>query len=416
MFRHVLIAAGLLPSLMIAAPSLGQDADPFAPLYAGPAAQAQRVIAERVDADATQTDRFALGVAQTLGAIERLTQAMNRHGLQTDAMWGLAQLGIFPPTPIENPADEPIDAATFRAIVERFNADLGAAERTLAAVEPDGELKAVFDVARVRLDYDGDGEAGEDEALARLMGQLQRGRAARADDQAPASFPIALDAGDVYWLQGYCNLLLATTDFVLAHDTDMLFNHTAHMFFADADTPFASFADAPKPGGFNMSSISDYIAFIHLLRLEVEDPQRMASALRHLRAVSKLSRASWKAILAETDDDREWIPAPDQENSVLGNDLVSAERLEAWMSFLDEYDAIFAGEKLVPFWRGNDPTRGVNLARAFEQPRTFDLILWVQGTAAVPYLEEGELTTPAFWGQLNRAFQGEFMMFAVIVN
>jgi len=40
------------------------------------------------------------------------------------------------------------------------------------------------------------------------------------------------------------------------------------------------------------------------------------------------------------------------------------------------------------------PGPGVNLRRVFTEPREFDLVLWVQGTAAVPYLEAGEVTTP----------------------
>ena len=145
--------------------------------------------------------------------------------------------------------------------------------------------------------------------------------------------------------------------------------------------------------------------------------QRMADSLAHLRQVSALSRQSWEAILAETDNDHEWIPAPGQE-SVLGSALeVDQARLDAWMQFLDEYDAIFAGEKLIPFWRG-DKTKGlgINLAKVFEQPQRFDLVLWVQGSAALSYLQEGELTTEQFWSQMTRAFRGDFMNFAVIVN
>ena len=62
--------------------------------------------------------------------------------------------------------------------------------------------------------------------------------------------------------------------------------------------------------------------------------------------------------------------------------------------------ALLAGKRLLPFWRG-DPSRGVNLRRVFTEPRPFDLVLWVQGTAATPYLEKGPLTKPEVWRRLR---------------
>jgi hypothetical protein len=51
----------------------------------------------------------------------------------------------------------------------------------------------------------------------------------------------------------------------------------------------------------------------------------------------------------------------------------------------------------------------VNLMRVLEEPRQFDLVLWIQGPGAEPYLEEGTLTEPQLWMRLNAAFdQGVF--------
>jgi hypothetical protein len=384
------------------------SADVFEPMYAGPAAQAVEALQADVDADGTAEQRFALGVAQTCAAIERLTAAFNRYGLHSGGIINMRMIGA-PVVVVRNPAEDAIDAATFREVLGRFYDDLAIAQQTLATVEPGPDMKVPLDITRVRLDYDGDGEAGPDEALGVLiqrMQDMQRSpfRAPAEEEPEPAGpepFVIALDAGDVYWLRGYCHLLMGIGDFVLAHDTDDIFL---------SDRP------APGPEGW-FTNVTDLIASIHLIRLEVKDPQRMTDALEHFRQVSQLSRQSWEAILAETDNEREWIPSPTQQ-SVLGDALVVDQaRLDAWMQFLDEYDAIFAGEKLIPFWRG-DKTKplGVNLAKAFEEPQTFDLVLWVQGSAAAPYLEEGELTTPQFWRQLTGAFRGNFLTFAMIVN
>ena len=105
-----------------------------------------------------------------------------------------------------------------------------------------------------------------------------------------------------------------------------------------------------------------------------------------------LSHESWKFILAETDDDHEWVPNTKQ-HSVMPNGTVTAEMVKGWFEFLDEAQAILKGEKLIPFWR-KGPTSGVNLKRVFTEPRTFDLVLWVQGTAAAPYLKTAHARAP----------------------
>ncbi|MEO0970116.1 MAG: hypothetical protein AAFX80_17740 [Cyanobacteria bacterium J06639_18] len=38
----------------------------------------------------------------------------------------------------------------------------------------------------------------------------------------------------------------------------------------------------------------------------------LTTALQNLQTVTALSRQSWKLILAETDNDREWLPNPKQ--------------------------------------------------------------------------------------------------------
>lgn len=420
------LSVALVCSMVTATPVVLQadSGDVFEPLYNGTATQAAQTLQARVEAGGQAEERFALGIAQTCSAIERLTASLNRYGLNSRMTDNLRLLGM-PTVVVQNPAEETIDAGEFREVLDRFYRDIARAQKTLETVDPDGDLKIVLDITRVRLDYNGDGEAGPDEALGRLMLRLQRmqrmpvpGMPVEESEPTEAQpFPIALDAGDVYWLRGYCHVLMAMADFILAHDTDDIFNHTAHQFFARVDTPYAALDDSQPEDDDWMTQILDLVAFVHLIRLDVKDPQRMTNSLDHLRQVSTLSRQSWEAILAETDNDREWIPAPAQE-SVLGTALsVDQDRLDAWMQFLDEYDAIFAGEKLLPFWRGDKSKKlGVNVAKAFEQPQTFDLVLWIQGSAALPYLEEGELTTPEFWRQLTEAFQGDFLGFAVIVN
>lgn len=228
---------------------------------------------------------------------------------------------------------------------------------------------------------------------------------------------VAFDRGDVAWLRGYCHLLMALAEFFLAHDGQELFDGAGFIFFANVETPHKFLKTLGQaPGGFwDIGGVDflDIVAFIHLVRLPVQERERMKSALAHLEQVMKLSKESWKFILDETDDDYEWIPNPLQRGSL--GIRVDEQMVSSWLEFVEESEALLAGKRLVPLWRGEE-TRGINLRRVFMEPRPFDLVLWVQGTAATPFLEEGDLTRKDVWTRLQRVFGGELLGFAVWFN
>jgi hypothetical protein len=128
--------------------------------------------------------------------------------------------------------------------------------------------------------------------------------------------------------------------------------------------------------------------------------------------VVALSRQSWQEIEAETDDDREWIPNARQ-TSPFQTLQVDTARIAAWYQVLDEAEAVLDGKKLIPHWRFG---QGINLRRVFEDPRPFDLVLWITGPAALPYLEDGPVITPEEWARIMEAFEGRFGLFALWVN
>jgi hypothetical protein len=358
--------------------------------------------------------RFQLGLAQFFAALEKLEQDWHRLGLH-DSLFGELIPFLRLPVP-HNQKPERATNESGRKAISDFVARLGEVSETLAKVGDNAEMKVALRPGLVRLDFDGDGRAGEDEVMWKVIARLVPG--ARFGGEDAKAFLVKFDLGDVRWLQGYCHLLSAIGEVVLAHDTARLFQYTAPVFFADADTPF-DFLKHRKSGrsifsADSMDDILDGIAFIHLLSFPVKEPQRMESALHHLQEVTKFSRQSWKAILAETDDDHEWIPNPKQ-TSALGGAKVSGEMIEGWFGFLDEMDAILAGKKLLPFWR-DAGGRGINLRRVFTEPTPFDLILWIQGTGAAPYLEKGTITSPDFWKTTDRIFRGDFLGFALWFN
>ncbi len=352
--------------------------------------------------------RFGLGTLQFIRGVERLAQSLYRYGVRNHGnAIPLLRLPVD-----KNPNPEPISYAEFRAVFQTLAADLTRAEATLAEIH-DTRVKLRLHFGQIRLDLDGDGKASEKETLWRVYAALNR--RAGVTSQAAQDFVISFDKADVHWLRGYCHLLLALDEMLLAHDCKELFERAGHVLFSNVESPY----DFRKNGRgiWDVGSgvdIADLIAFIHLINLPCKEPKRMQAALDHLNEVVAQSRLTWKAIEAESDDDREWIPGPKQ-TGVIPNVRVSREMIDGWHEFLDEAEAILAGKKLVPHWRIGDG-RSINLHRVFTEPKRFDLVLWIQGTDAEPYLERGKATSPDMWRRLQRTFQGQFIGFAIWFN
>jgi hypothetical protein len=375
-------------------------------LIVGKLAAAEEFLAGAVAKDGEDDEaRFGLGMVQTLRGVEELVQGLHRYGLEP--RWASELPFVRLPVP-ENPHPEPLTNEAFRELVADFAADLARVEETLAGVKSD-DVKLPVRPGAYRLDFDGNGEATDDELLWRIFFRLT-GATVRAEDAG--QFVIAMDKADAHWLRGYCHLMAAMCEMYLAHDTQNLHDRAAQFFFPEAKVAYPFEPPAERNGWID--PLLDGIAFIHLLNLPVIEPERMKAAHRHLLAMVDQSRANFAAAQAETDDDREWIPSPTQEDVGLPRARITPEMVEGWHSVLEEWERILKGEKLVPFWRGGD--KGVNVRRVFEEPTTFDLVLWVQGSAAVPYLEEGEVTSADFWMEIQRGFQGQFFWFAVWVN
>ena len=360
--------------------------------------------------------RFGLGVLQFLDAAEDLVQSLHGLGMRSASLGQAVPFLRLPVPP--NPDSEVASLEDVRAAFDRFITDLAEAEATLSTIE-DPDVKLPLHFGRFRLDLDGDGEATDEELLWRIYATLNRRADSEPSEAELADFVVAFDRGDVAWLRGYCHLLMALSETILAHDGREVFEHAGHLMFRRVESPYPFLQGGRKV--FDMGTedgegidIADAIAAIHVMRLPVSEPERMKAALGHLEQVIAQSRESWKFILAETDDDREWVPNPGQ-GTVMPGGRVTKEMVDGWMTFLDEAEALLEGRKLVPFWRGSKPV-GVNLRRVFTEPTTFDLVLWVQGTAAVPYLEEGEMSGPETWGRLQRVFGGEFFGFALWIN
>ena len=347
--------------------------------------------------------RLGLGVTQFVSAVQRLGQKLGAYGPRPRF--------AFAGTPViaEVPAPaEPLTYPALRKINQEWLEDLARIEATLAKITSE-EVKLPLHVGRVTMNL-GTAET-RSLTLLPILQQFRLGTAGREAD-----FVIAFDRADVDWMRGYCHLLSALAEMTLAYDGQELFDISAHRLFQHAKTPHAFLLEPnriPNGGWFQFEDFADAVAMIHMLRFPLVEPKRMEAALKHIEQTLSLSRQMWKRVLAETDNDREWIPGPKQKGAI--NIPVTQEIVDNWMRALDEAELIVQGKKLIPFWRGK-PTRGVNLRRVFLESRQLDIVLWIQGTAATPYLEEGELTKPDTWQQINRAFGGQFLGFGFWFN
>ena len=355
--------------------------------------------------------RFALGTTLFIRTIERMAQNMYRYGLQAPSELQ-RNLPFFRfPLPV-NPAPEKLDYEKMRDVFKEALAGFTAAEAALAQMGK-SDVKLPIAIGLARLDLNGDGKTDEPERLWRVLDSSLGGGAIA--DEAAERFIITFDRADAAWLRGYSHLLSALIEFMLAHDGRASFEASAHVLFPDAGLPnsILNRQNRSPEAWFDPAPIADTIAAIHLMHWEVKEPERLKAVLSHLESVAALSRESWAYILAETDDEAEWIPSPAQKNAVMPGAAVTQQTVDGWMVFLGEFEALLQGKKLIPHWRLD---KGINLRRVFLEPRVFDPILWAQGSAALPYLEDGPMTDAQTWDRLMQMFEGNFLGYAVWFN
>ncbi len=426
--RHCwMIAFVMAGSLAATHCQAGEDVSPKVGEYLrqGQLSDAEKFLQERLAADPQHDQaRFALGVVLVLSAIEHLGQEQYQYG----AMSGqLASLPVFRlPLPI-NPNPEEVTYTQVRQVFSHLQTRMLSAEAELAKVDLRKEVKLPIDLLSIRLDLNGDGKTDDKESFAAIFSVANRVR----PGSPAADLKVTFDNGDVPWLRGYCHFLCAVCDVVLAYDHQRMFDVSGHLIYPKAVPPRAGTEplDIGKRGDGDWTrEIMDAIAAIHLSDFPLKEPKRMSSARGHLLEMIRTSRESWKLIEAETDNDQEWLPNPKQ-SGVL-RVPVTKEFIDGWRGVLTEMEDLLEGRKLVPFWRdyggafffnntmGNVPAtgRGVNLKRFFEEPPRFDLVLLLQGTAALPYVEKGPLSRPETWNNLTLVFQGQFFGFAIWFN
>lgn len=419
MLRQLVFLFGLLAAPAVASAQEGTADLIRDHLYSGQLAEGYALmlpLAEAGDAEA----KLGQGLFKLFMGFEELSQAFNRHGFNpARSIEPLIVLGIAVDAPAAERTDpEPLDYAQLRGYMEAFSQSLDEARPLLLAASEDTDFAIEIDVWQIRGDINGDGVAGDDETIGGILTMA-------ANMGAPVEFGdnemelpearFAFDAADAIWLAGYTQVVALQVEFLLAHDFEEFFLTMGHLFFPGAGLPM----DEDQPTGQLFMDpntdrgLADTIAGIHMLSWTVEDPERLAAVRGRMLEVLDLSRRSWAAILAETDDHLEFIPSPRQ-TPVNPAMAIDKPMVEAWLETLDVAETIVEGELLLPHWRY--PNAGFDLKAFFETAERTDFVMLFTGHDARAFMREGPVANAQSFNAANSVFGDSIWGYAAWFN
>ena len=373
-------------------------------------------LVEAGDADART--RFAHALATFFRSGERAVQSLYEYGTGQPLrggglffMQGVMQAGL-------NPDPKPVTADDVRNVISTWLDDLHKADELFDAVPTQGDWKLRLDMAEIPIDFNNDGVASRREEPARAFSIIFRDGVNLPEGQR--SFVLGLDATDLHWLRAYNDALMAAAEIMLAYDNQELFHRCGHLFFPKAQSKY-EFLQQRRPFdpiGAEVD-VSDLLAFAGSLDFPLADDgaERMARARQHLLNAIGHSREMWESARAENDDDREWLPAPHQSPAIEGV-AITEDQVALWLDLLDEAEALLEGEKLLRFWRG-DGSQAIDVRKFFEEPRNFDVLYWVQGSAAAPYLSpvgDRPVTRDELWSDMEETFGDDLFRSIFYIN
>ncbi|MEL6978401.1 MAG: hypothetical protein AAGM38_06955 [Pseudomonadota bacterium] len=353
---------------------------------------------------------FALAGVRFLSAVEGAAQLRYRYNAGAVDYAPMLRL----PLPA-NPEPEPFDPGMVEALFTAVLEDMAGVESALAALPPEAlegdALGLTLSLDDLWIDANGNGARDEAGPVTETMMDLTGG-VLGAPLRGMRGTLVRFDAADVAWLRAYAHLLSGVSEVVLSLDPTAAL--TAAQPGWEASATFRA-----EGGAFGAEMWADQAAATLLLFRGAPDAARTRAALAHFEAMIAQNRVFWERVFIEEDDRGEWIPNPTQA-SALGGATLTREMAEGWIAVLGELEQVLKGELLMPHWRyaadaeGNSV--GVNLRRVFEDPASVDLVLWLQGAAAVPYLEVGPLADGRTLNAFDTLVRGRSLALAVWFN
>lgn len=353
-------------------------------------------------------DRFALGGVRFLRAIEGTFQERWAMGM-TDRT-GMLPLLRLPLADNPNPAA--FAPAAFVGIFAHAADRLTAAQGDLAAIPASSDFGLEISLDDIWFDVNSDGTRSTGEGIGDILGAVVTGGMdTGAAGAAPALPAVRFDVADAAWLAAYADLLNGVCAMIRAYDpTEPITRVMSARAAMEALGPVM--ADILSGGSRNPDTF-DLIAMVLATLNQTPDTALMAQAQSHLLATVAQNREFWARVAVETDNDHEWLPS-DQQTSALGIEVPKGAGTH-WLAVLGDFEAVLKGQKLMPYWRVGAPA-GINVAKIFTDPRPIDLAGWLQGWAALPYLEKGPLVSTENAAAFDRLTSGQAPLFAIYLN
>lgn len=350
----------------------------------------------------TAETAFLLGGVQFLRAAETIMQV--RYANYSGALPIIPGMRNRLPS---NP-DATFDPKFFETAMTGALKHLSRAQRTLETATA-GEFAVKVQLNDFWFDINADGARDEWEGLIDLMAQLNARRGMNDFDGI-----IQFDTADAEWLQAYVHLVSGMAELTLSFDPTPAIRRVSE---GRAALERAGAIQTPRLIGDD--TFPETIAAILLAVRGVPDRDRTRAAHAHFKAMIAHQRDFWDKVERETDNDHEWLPNAKQ-TAAFGV-AVDAGIVQAWKDVLSEIEAILDGKRLISYWRvAPRPDAGVsvglNIRKLMQDPGDMDLVLWLQGTGAAPFLEQGRLADMAAWRQFQRMTAGDALLFALWFN
>ncbi len=181
---------------------------------------------------------FIKALCQLSTTIETVQQDLYRFGFEVNS--NSAGIRSFGPVP-HNPKPEPVNYQKVRTTIETLHNNLHQIEETIAQIGSD-EFHLPLDLTKVRFDVDKDGKRTKKESsIALFMNMRNDLTRSIITSQEPLNEiekfdgTITFDKSDLIWLKGYIQIILGTTDTLLAHDFELAFNAISDNLFQNPE-------------------------------------------------------------------------------------------------------------------------------------------------------------------------------------
>ncbi|MBN2714815.1 MAG: hypothetical protein JXX14_03105 [Deltaproteobacteria bacterium] len=205
-----------------------------------------------------------------------------------------------------------INQEYLRMILARTTTHLTEVSGLLAVAAKEPQISMDLCVACMNVDWNQDGGVDQrDTQLFELEVDAFDNSIPRDDPRRKPTFK--LDHGDVIWAQAFISFHLAVLNLLEAYD------------YSDINAAIIMSNDP-------------------IFTIRLKHPEKVTSAQQHILDGLAFSLSAREAYLAETDDEREWLPNPEQRNHPIPLEM-TAEFYDTWKLVVTDLQKIVSGEE-----------------------------------------------------------------------